>query len=197
MAATADASGLTLAPGKSVTCTALHTVTQGEMDAGGKLTNVATATSKESRSATDSLEIAIFQKPALTLDKVGVFQDGDGDKFADVGELISYSFLVKNIGNVTLSNISVKDPNVSSISCPVVGNPIPTLAVGASQTCTGSYAITQADIDAGQKLNTALASGEGPQGQPASDEDRQHCIVTAEAGHHHREDHSRCVRQQR
>ena len=100
-----------------------------------------------------------------------MFQDGDGDKFADVGELISYSFLVKNIGNVTLSNISVTDPNVSSISCPVVGNPIPTLAVGASQTCTGSYAITQADIDAGQKLNTALASGKGPQGQPASDED--------------------------
>ena len=105
----------------------------------------------------------------MTLDKVGVFQDGDGDKFADVGELISYSFLVKNIGNVTLSNISVTDPNVSSISCPVVGNPIPTLAVGASQTCTGSYAITQADIDAGQKLNTAIASGKGPQGQPASD----------------------------
>ena len=36
-------------------------------------------------------------------------------------------------------------------------------------TCTASYVISQADIDAGHVFNSALATGEGPQGQPVED----------------------------
>jgi hypothetical protein len=38
-----------------------------------------------------------------------------------------------------LTGITVTDPKVSNISCPA-----DTLAVGASMTCTGSYAVAQA-----------------------------------------------------
>jgi hypothetical protein len=38
----------------------------------------------------------------------------------------------------------------------ITGNPIATLAVGASNSTIGTYTITQADIDAGKVVNTAL-----------------------------------------
>ena len=88
--------------------------------------------------------------------KTGTFNDENGDGFAQLGETIAYSFLVSNGGNVTLTNVSVTDPLVPVITCPS-GNPIPSLAVGASETCSGSYSVTQADIDAGSRANVATA----------------------------------------
>jgi hypothetical protein len=45
----------------------------------------------------------------------------------------------------------------------ITGNPIATLAVGASNsTIKGTYTITQADIDAGKVVNTALATAKDP-----------------------------------
>ena len=87
-----------------------------------------------------------------------LFFDDGGDGVANPGDLISYSFVVTNTGNVPLTNVSVSDPlsGLSAISCPS-GNPIPSLGVGGSETCTATYAITQADINAGSVLNTATA----------------------------------------
>jgi uncharacterized repeat protein (TIGR01451 family) len=146
-----------LAPGASITCEATYIVTQADLDA-GSLTNIASATDGVNTSPTDTVTVPATQTPSLALVKTSTFEDGDEDGFADVGELIRYRFLVTNNGNVTLSYISVTDPNVASVSCPS-GNPIPSLASGASETCTGTYIITQDDINAGEKLNTALASG--------------------------------------
>ena len=96
--------------------------------------------------------------------KSGTWNDADGDGFADPGDTISYEFLVTNNGNVTLSSVAVADPLVDPVTCPQ-----DTLAVDESMTCTASYTITQVDIDAGQVYNAALATGEGPQGQPVED----------------------------
>jgi hypothetical protein len=43
----------------------------------------------------------------------------------------------------------------------ITGNPIATLA-GASNIIKGTYTITQADIDAGKVVNTALATAKDP-----------------------------------
>ncbi len=43
-----------------------------------------------------------------------------------------------------------------------------TLAPQASTTCTGTYTVTQADIDAGSITNTATASGTPPTGPPVT-----------------------------
>ena len=65
-----------------------------------------------------------------------------------------------NTGNVTLTGIAITDPLLAT--APVC--PVTTLAPGASTTCTGSYAITQADIDAGVVNNSATATGTPPTG---------------------------------
>ncbi|MDT0557005.1 DUF7507 domain-containing protein, partial [Patiriisocius hiemis] len=76
-------------------------------------------------------------------------------------ETISYVFTVSNNGNVTLSDVIVTDPEAA-----VVGGPLGTLAVGASDatTFTATYTITQADIDAGEFENQATATGTTPSG---------------------------------
>jgi len=140
----------TLAVGADMTCTAKYAVTQTDIDA-GKVDNTATADSKESGSAEDKEEVTLPQSPALTIDKEGTFDDGE-DNVTNPGDFISYTFVVKNTGNVTLTGITVTDPKVSDISCPAT-----TLAVGGSMTCNGTYAVTQADIDAGSVYNIATA----------------------------------------
>ncbi|MFD7642608.1 hypothetical protein ACFV4P_18325 [Kitasatospora sp. NPDC059795] len=89
--------------------------------------------------------------------------------FLTAGEVIDYSYLVTNTGNVTLTGVTVTDTSFSgtgtppSISCPST-----TLAPGASMTCSGSYTVTEADVNAGSITNTATATGQPPTGAPVT-----------------------------
>lgn len=74
----------------------------------------------------------------------------------NVGDLVNYTITVTNDGEAPLDTIAVSDPLPGTVTCPS-GNPIPALAPGAEEVCTGSYPITQGDIDAGQVDNTATA----------------------------------------
>jgi hypothetical protein len=72
-----------------------------------------------------------------------------------VGAVINYSYLVTNNGNVTLSGpFTVSDDKTTNESCPATA----TLAPGASITCTSSYTITLADLNAGSVTNIASAT---------------------------------------
>ncbi|MEE8525564.1 MAG: hypothetical protein V3T72_16635, partial [Thermoanaerobaculia bacterium] len=160
-----------LAPGESDFCAGSYTLTQADIDLGQRV-NVATATGDPPTGPPveddDDHTVPLDQLPAMELLKDGSLDDG-GDG-ATPGDLINYTFVVANTGTVTLTNVSVTDPIVSPIGCPS-GNPIPSLAPGESETCTGSYAITQDDIDAGVRDNTATATGQDPNGDPVSDDD--------------------------
>jgi hypothetical protein len=61
-----------LAAGATSTCTAQHTVTQAEMDAGGHLTNRATAKSDQTAPVEATLSIPIVQPPVLPLQSVAI-----------------------------------------------------------------------------------------------------------------------------
>jgi hypothetical protein len=90
--------------------------------------------------------------------------------FDSVGDLISYSFEVTNIGNVNISGpITIDDDVATDEACPnltTVGNGDNVLDVGETIICTASHTITQADLDAGSVTNTATASGTDPGGAP-------------------------------
>ena len=80
---------------------------------------------------------------------------------ADVGDIIFYTFEVKNTGNAMLTNVTVSDL-VGGVT--ITGTPIASLAPGESNNWayTGTYALTQNDIDAGTFTNWATATGKDP-----------------------------------
>jgi len=75
------------------------------------------------------------------------------------GDTISYAFQVRNPFSYPLTNVRVTDSLVASINC-AGGLPIAVLQPGEVVVCTGSYAITQADISAGWRCNTATATSD-------------------------------------
>ncbi|PJI54116.1 hypothetical protein CTI14_19495 [Methylobacterium radiotolerans] len=85
------------------------------------------------------------------------------------GQTITYSFLLTNTGNVTMTDVGVDEVSFSGtgtapvITCPAAAA---SLAPGASVTCTAPYVVTQADVDAGRLTNTAVATGEPPTSEP-------------------------------
>jgi uncharacterized repeat protein (TIGR01451 family) len=168
-----------LAIGDSVTCTAdsPHIVSQADIDA-GQVTDTATATGVGEAGGTsppsDPSTVTVPTVDAAPL--VSIVKSGTVDPAADqggvkVGDTISYSYVVTNTGNVTLSSVSVTDPTVGSVTCPDLG--ASGLAVGDSVTCTADtpHTVTQADVDAGSITDSAFATGTGVRGgdSPPSD----------------------------
>jgi hypothetical protein len=168
----------------STTFTGSYTITQADVDA-GTFYNLATVTGTPPVgppvSDNDDHDEPLPQFPGIALVKTGMFQDENGDGYADVGETISYSFMVSNTGNVTLTDVTLTDA-VGGVT--ISGGPIPVLAVGTvdSTTFTGSYTITQADIDAGTFYNLATVTGTPPVGPPVSDNDDHDQLLPQFAG---------------
>ena len=158
-----------LAPNASITCSASDTVTQADLDA-GSITNTAGGTGffglVPVLSNTDSETVTAVQTVTISIAKAGTLDLG-GNGVANPGDLISYTFELENTGNVTLDGVVVTDPSVT-VTCPLAAS---VLDPGETATCTASYAISQADINAGQVANTADVDATGPQDQPASDTD--------------------------
>ena len=139
----------TLAPLASITCTATYTITQADLDA-GTVTNIASATNGTTTSPPDSETVTAAQEPALTIAKTSI-----DTTYAKVGDVLHYSYVVTNSGNVTLDGpFTVADDKATDESCPATA----TLAPGASITCTATYTVAQADLEAGSVTNIASAS---------------------------------------
>ncbi|WP_052760539.1 DUF11 domain-containing protein [Rhizobium sp. LC145] len=159
----------TLAPGANATFTATYTPTQAEIDA-GRVENTATSTGTPPsgppiESPPDTVVVPPDQTPGLTTDKTGRLNDSDGDGLLDPGETITYSFLVRNTGAVTLTNVTPNDSLLTNAGISVTPGP-QTLAPGGSVTFTATYTPTQAEIDAGRVENTATSTGTPPSGPP-------------------------------
>ena len=77
-----------------------------------------------------------------------------------VGEVITYSFLVTNTGNLTLTNVIVEDP-LAGLE-PAMPFTIATLLPGDANavTLTATYKVTQADIEKGEVVNQATVTGD-------------------------------------
>ena len=89
----------------------------------------------------------ISAAPAISVSKSGSLNDDDGTPGLSAGDTVSYTVTVSNTGNVSLTGISLSDP-LTSLSLgggdlDSDGNVDP----GETWTYSGSYVITQIDID--------------------------------------------------
>jgi len=103
--------------------------------------------------------------PAIALDKShAAVADANGDGKQDAGDTVTYSYLVTNTGNVTLSTLSVTDdtgtPDIRTDDFTLSING--SLAPGASTTVKSApRVLTQGDFDTGSVTNIATDQGTG------------------------------------
>ncbi len=155
---------ITLAPNETVTCTAAYTITQADANA-VSVTSVATASGGG---------IGPVQAAPVTINKavrgIALTTTANPPTYNQVGQQITFTYVIKNSGNVTLGpgQFTVSDSLIGStpINC---GDANTTLAATATVTCSAAYTIKQADLSAVSVTNLAIASGPGVgPSQPAS-----------------------------
>lgn len=88
------------------------------------------------------------QTPELTIKK-----SVTETSYTLVGDMLHYSYLVTNTGNVSLIGVRVTDDN-TTVSCPKT-----TLDLAGFMTCTATYTVKNADMSVENITNTAYASG--------------------------------------
>ncbi len=113
---------------------------------------------------TTAAVVVTVATPHITLTKIA-----NVPSFNSTGQTITYTITAINDGNVDLTNVTISDPILGTLTCI---QPI-TLAPSGTLVCTGTHATTQADLDAGTFANTASVSGTSPSSM----------VVTATATH--------------
>ena len=186
----------TLAAGAtdSTTFTGAYALKQSDIDA-GRVENSATTVGRYGRDAngdpftvddvsgtatTNDTPTVVPLAPAggIRLEKRALsVADTNGSTRRDAGDTVTYGFVVTNTGNVNLSGVTLADPLLTVAGAPV------TLAPGASSAAgafTGTYVLTQADVDRGYVQNTATTTGNAVTagGQPILDPGGQPVTVT-------------------
>ena len=154
----------TLAPNATISCSATYTVTQANVDA-GSFSNTATIggldPSNNPVSASRSAVVTALQTANFSFAKVAAPATG-----VVAGDTVTYTFSGQNTGTVTLHDVGVTDPmpGLSAVSCTPTAPAV--LAPNATISCSATYTVTQADVDAGSFSNTATLSGLDPDNAP-------------------------------
>lgn len=160
----------TLPPAGTITCTATYQVTQEDMDR-GYIDNVAGV------QGTDIYDETVEDEDGVNLEgpkegaSILLEKTADPEIFVAVDDEITYTFVATNNGSFTLTDVTIEDPlpDLSELTC-APAQPA-TLLPGESMTCTATYKITQADINAGVVENTAVANGVGSNDEEVEDDD--------------------------
>ena len=165
---------LTVTPGDTCTLIGTYVVTVADANA-GMFDNTGCANSDDTSEVCDDERTPIEQDPAIEILKTGSITTGDG---SDVDDIITYTFTIKNIGNVTLTGVDISDAllGLSGATCDATT----TLAPTESTVCTDTYDIDQDDLDAGKVDNSATATGTPPEGEDVSDDDPESVNLTPE-----------------
>lgn len=157
----------TLSPDESATGTMTYVVKQSDIDAGfveNKATALAFTPSGEPMERDDDAYTKIVQAPSLLLEKTASTTRLSGaDAVAGAG--VEWFFTLTNTGNTTLVDITVED-FLDGIGEVDYGGWDRSLLPGASAIVSAPYTVTQADVDAGFVLNSAVAHSTAPGGVP-------------------------------
>ena len=152
---------------------AVYTLTQDDVNL-GSVTNTAIASGSSpdgsiimdtsddptTSDANDATETTLARDPKLSLFKTAAFNDENNNGFPEEGETITYTFDVRNTGNVTITAISITDPLLTVMGGTIDLDPAET----DSTTFTGIYTLLLSDINTGNVTNSATVSGTNPDG---------------------------------
>ena len=170
-----------LAPGETVTASVEYTLTQADIDV-TELENEAEGTGQ----APDGTWV--YQKvPNIIIKEfdpaIALIKDVDINeiKEAKAGDVLTYTVTVKNIGDVTLDNVSLTDSMDGVLFDTVIDGTMSPLSPDDGFVMTAKYAVTQDDINAGKVINLASVTGTDPDGTVVSDEDDAETILGQKA----------------
>ncbi|MFI0939648.1 hypothetical protein [Streptomyces sp. NPDC021020] len=171
-----------LPPGGREVCRATYTLTAEDI-AQGSVANTAHATGTGPGGALASGDSSVVLEgppanPGLELDK-SVAPASVGA----AGQQVTYSFHVTNTGNTALHGLHITEDFFGGTGGPLdISCPVDTLASGSGTTCTATYTVTQADIDAGSVANTATAGALDPGGADVDSGQSSAELTTAGTG---------------
>ncbi len=140
--------------------TGSYLVTQEDMDAGGVVSTDLIVDTAETDPDTFTSDVTITQNPGSL-----VTMTSDPTTVDSAGDVITYTITVENTGNVTLTGITVTDtPDLVWV---LTGdtNSDGELDVDETWVYTGTYVVTQEDIDSGGPIH-AEVSVDSSQGEP-------------------------------
>jgi uncharacterized repeat protein (TIGR01451 family) len=131
-------------------------ITQADLD-NGTFTNTACVDDGAGGAAQQCAPATVTGQPNPHLT---ILKTAAESSYSQVGDVIHYTIVVTNDGNVTLNSVTVTDPNASNLTCtPANGS---TLAPSATMNCTASHTIVAADLTAGHYFNEACVSSTTP-----------------------------------
>ncbi|WP_456300117.1 DUF7507 domain-containing protein, partial [Serinibacter arcticus] len=142
---------------------------QADVDA-GEVTNTATATGTPPPGTElppvppSDVTIPSDPTPALT-----VVKTSDTELITTAGQEITYTFVVTNTGNVTITDAAPVETQFSGTGQLGAMSPSSaTLSPGEARTFTATYVVTSDDLRSSRLSNTAIATGVTPAGPPVS-----------------------------
>ncbi len=167
----------TLAVNASMVCTQLHTITAAEqaatmvfntVDLAGSASNgdpVGAGDFVVTQNLGGNAGIRVFKSPLL-------FDDVDASGYASAGDIVEYTFVVKNDNAQALATVDLAEDDPSHIDGAIVcdattlgGQPFAGLGSGALQSndivlCSAQHTITAAEAGAGVATNLVEAGGQ-------------------------------------
>ena len=159
-----------LLPGETITGTATYKLTQADIDRKG-VKNVIIANAKDPNEdpvdpVEDTVETEIVNNPKLVLTKD---VDKEEIKNAKAGDILNYTFTIKNTGDTTLLSVvindkleEIKDLKIDWKSSTDEETEDGVLSPGEEVKGSAAYEVTQSDINAGKVVNVAFATGHTP-----------------------------------
>ena len=168
----------TLEPGETASYNGYHIIDQDIVDAGG-LSNVAIADANNLSAPVDSddpstttvigdpTETLITAAPNMVVEKSAELVNNN-DGVIEAGDLIKYTIIATNTGNVTLFDVeiidSLKNGNGNTLDIDTSAWVNRDIAPGKEEIYTAFYQIDQDTADSGKVINTAFAKAVKPDG---------------------------------
>jgi len=147
-----------LAAGETTTATGTYTVL--ETDLPGPLTNIVTVAATDSQNqpvtTTATATVTLTYTASMNVAKV------PSSTTTAVGEQVTYTYTVRNTGNVTLSGLTLSDDKIGTITPGQT-----TLAAGETTTGTGIYTVLEGDLP-GPLTNIVTVTASDSLNQPVT-----------------------------